>query len=415
MPAFSADLAQQGSAQVQAPAPTVIDWNITKEFRFYTFNSSRGTPAGTAGFVAGAVNGSGSQLYIPVSLSAGYNSSPDMRYDFLVRSGYVYSRQTTAGFSGSLGTATDTSITGTATYSGFAEFQPFVSVTVNAPTGRSALFGDAVKARMDPDLVELAGFGEGWNVGPTVGINLPINQEWVASIGGGATFRGSYDRETDIGLGFGFLPTQRYSPSDVFTANASLAYSSGPLTVVGSFAISAENSNRLNGVELFEAGNRYVVGLNGTYVEDDNWSTTVSGTFIHADRNRLQNIPLPPALVLEILNSNNNVYRLQVDQTYRQDNWSLGPTASILYRDRNAFNSITAQFVPAKTRVSFGAVGAYAVNNDLSFTARLEHVWTDEDNKPDFQDITGAFIPGSGVPSIASDGWAVSFGGSLRF
>ena len=56
------------------------------------------------------------------------------------------------------------------------------------------LSGTETFARMDPDLVDLSTFGEGWNFGPTIGFNVPITQTLILSAGVGHTWRGLYDR-----------------------------------------------------------------------------------------------------------------------------------------------------------------------------------------------------------------------------
>ena len=106
---------------------------------------------------------------MPVALQVTGKPSDVVKAQFLVRSGWVRSSQTTAGLSGTVETITDTVMSGTLTYLAINGVQPFVSLNVNAPTGKAVLNGTEANARMDPDLVEIGSFGEGWNIGPTVG------------------------------------------------------------------------------------------------------------------------------------------------------------------------------------------------------------------------------------------------------
>ena len=92
---------------------------------------------------------------------------------------------------------TDTVASGTITYLGLTGLQPFASLNLNLPTGRAALFGSSANARMDGDLVEIGSFGEGLNVGPTVGFNLPVNNTLMLTGSVGYTRRGSFEREND--------------------------------------------------------------------------------------------------------------------------------------------------------------------------------------------------------------------------
>lgn len=155
---------------------------FNEDTRFYWWQSSRGfafaptvpSPLGLshqgiilpAGFPAAASPGSGSLLYTPFALQLIGRPSDDLKSEFLVRGGYVDASQTTPGMSGQVSTQTDTSITEKVTYLGLAGLQPFASVSINIPTGKTALLGNSANARMDPDLVEIPTYGEGWNIGP---------------------------------------------------------------------------------------------------------------------------------------------------------------------------------------------------------------------------------------------------------
>ena len=100
--------------------------------------------------------------------------TPDWKLEFVVRGGFVSSSQSTSGQRGYVGTSVDTQLSGTVTYNGFNGFQPYVAMLINAPTGRSALYGTSRFARMDGDLVDQGTYGEGWNFGPTAGVSIPL-------------------------------------------------------------------------------------------------------------------------------------------------------------------------------------------------------------------------------------------------
>ena len=73
-----------------------------------------------------------------------------------------------------------------------------ISLGLNLPTGKSALFGAAAYARMDPDLVELSSFGEGTNIGPTIGFNIPLTSAVLLTFSVGHTWRGSFNLEDSL-------------------------------------------------------------------------------------------------------------------------------------------------------------------------------------------------------------------------
>ena len=181
------------SAQDGATGPTPAPWSTTfsSDVRYFSWRSNRGSSPFSP------ERGSGSQLYTPYALEIVGQPNDDWRVSLLGRAGYVHSRQTTAGQAGEVNTLTDTVASGTITYLGLTGLQPFVSLNLNLPTGRAALFGSSANARMDGDLVEIGSFGEGLNVGPTVGFNLPVNNALILTGSVGYTGRGSFEREND--------------------------------------------------------------------------------------------------------------------------------------------------------------------------------------------------------------------------
>src|SRR5690606_7366307 len=113
-------------------------------------------------------------------------------------------------------TATDTLFTGTVTYLGLDGFQPFYTMSLNVPTGEAVLLGTKGIARTDPDLVDIPSFGEGFNHGHTIGTNIPITTNLVATFSTGYTNKGAYNREVadPATLNGAFLPLDRVSPGD---------------------------------------------------------------------------------------------------------------------------------------------------------------------------------------------------------
>jgi hypothetical protein len=115
-----------------------------------SFTSSLNFPTG---FPAPVPLGSGSLLYVPFAFQVTGRPNDDFKTEFLLRGGHVNATQTTTSMSGYVATATDTTMTEKITYLGFTGVQPFASVTINIPTGRSVLLGTSAFARMDSDLV----------------------------------------------------------------------------------------------------------------------------------------------------------------------------------------------------------------------------------------------------------------------
>lgn len=379
------------------------------ETRIASWTSTYGYPTSAAPL---AGRGKGIQVYVPIALSV-TGTPGNVKHEFLIRGGYVWAKQQTAGFQGQVSTPTDTALSWTGTYLGIAGFQPFVSLNINAPTGKSALYGTSRFARMDADLVDVPTYGEGLNVGPTVGANIPITANLLATFSAGYTWRGSFDKEGAIDFVTLVQGTDRVQPGDVTTLNASLGYALGPMSLQAGLSASFEGISKLNGFDQYRSGRRYMLNGSAGYAWSENWVSTLAGSLAYTERNGVPD-PRTGLIVSEASNSNSNVYRIALDHTYRKGPYSIGPSVSYLYRDRNAYDPMTFSFLPAKSRYAAGMLGGYSIGPAVRLNARVEHVWTDERANPD-KLLSGFPIPGSGTPNLTSTGWLVAAGGTVNF
>jgi hypothetical protein len=407
---------------VKAPPPASNQpsdqpWQVTlnSEVQYYSWSSSQGYPTLPLQVPADPRGpGKGSQVYIPYAMQVDGALSNDLQAQFLVRSGYVSSRQTTAGISASAETPTDTTFGTTLTYNGVAGLQPFVSANVNAPTGKTVLLGNTALARPDPYLAGVPTFGEGWNIGPTLGFNVPITTDLVASLSGGFTSRGSYNREGVIPL-FGMQGITSINPGDDTTVNSSIAYQKNALALQFSAAYTWETQTTIGGAPVYKTGNAVTLTGNAGYAWNAAWSSQLLASFTHTDRNLAQNLVQPPVfLVSEAANSNSDITQLSLSTTYTQGPFAIGPTAKYIYRNHNDWDPTSSQFLPAETFWAAGAMAQYNITQKTTLTARVERRWVYEDVNPD--KLTGiGILAGSGFPAISSNGWMASLGGTVKF
>ncbi|HEY4404447.1 MAG TPA: hypothetical protein VGN55_07305 [Xanthobacteraceae bacterium] len=417
-PALAADAAMPTKAPAKTATTTSSDgiWQFTynEDTRYFSWTSTRGYPnTVTIPVLPVRAPGSGSQLYVPVGMQLVGRPNDNYKVEFLSRSGYVSSRQSTPGANGDVSTTTDTSVTGKVTYLGLDGAHPFVSLAVNAPTGKSALYGNAAFARLDSDLVDLATFGEGWNLGPTAGVTLALADNAVMSLGLGYTNRGPYNREGAIDPVTLFQGTTHIDPGDQITPNVTLGARNGSLVVQGSLSYVMETVTRLDGADFYRSGPRYIAALAAAYDWTESFSSTFTGQFAHSGRNKVAMLGVSE-LVTEAFDSNSNIYKAILDLTYKQGNLSIGPTGSFLFRDHNAWSSTAFQFLPAKTRWSAGGAAGYAVSKEITVNARVERFWAHENDNPQkmAEDLK---IGNSAVPAISSNAWLFTLGGLARF
>jgi hypothetical protein len=414
-----ATMSTASAADVPVAPPKEV-WTVTfaTEVRYYSWKSDRGTPT-----TQNNQPGAGSQVYIPYAMQIVGKPLDDIKLTVLVRSGWVHSHQTTAGLTGTVDTILDTVGAGTLTYYGFQGVQPFVGLSVNAPTGRSALFGSAANARMDPDLVEIGSFGEGWNIGPTAGLNFPITSALMITTSVGYTWRGAFDRERSSSE---VDPTKQTptstNPGDVVTGTAAIGYQNGPWALSATGTISEETTTVENGADLYRAGRRYVGTGTVSYTWPEKWGqTTVTGSYAHSNRNQVKFLAVP-VLLTEIFNTNSDVYRIAVQHLFPLgDSFAWGPTGSYLHRNHNSYDSTTFQFVPAKDRWAAGGQIRYAAGPNVTFNARAEHVWVEEGARPALPDgtqfsvLANGFVTALTAPQVSSTGWMLSGGANVKF
>ncbi len=356
---------------------------------------------------AGVNSTNGTQVYVPLAAQIVGRPSEDLKFEALWRSAYVFTRQTTGGVAGEFSGLTDSMLSTTATYFGIRGIQPFVSLAINVPTGTSNAKGGASRSKSDADIVQIPAYGEGWNVGPTVGANIPINEALVATVSVGYTNRGTFDREsTDVGVG----GSTHFDPGDVLSWTAGLGYRGERLSLKGSATFSTETTTTLGGDDFYKSGNRYSFTGAAGYAWTDAWSSRIQLTYSHFEKNQVREGL--PVLVTEAFNSNSDVYKVTFDTTYSAGVWSLGPTVGYTLRDRNSWDPTTFQFLPAKTSWSLGLGGRYDLGDKARVTAKVERIWTEENATAD-KFVNNTPIPGA--PEMQTDAWLLSLGGRIKF
>jgi hypothetical protein len=415
--AIACALIASGSAAWAADLPVLDEqgetstegWTATldSDIRYFVWRSHR-----SDGFRA-----RGSQVYIPFGLQLAGPLAPDLQLEFIGRGGWVHSRQSTTEGSGEVRTITDTVAAATFSYSGFDGFQPFASFDFNLPTGRSALQGNEVNARMDPDLVDIPSFGEGFNFGPTIGVNIPITENLIATWSVGYTWRGAYNQEGPVHI----------EPGNTLTFTGSIGYQIGNLAGKITGMVSTDTDTKIDGMRHYRPGMRFLLAGSWSYAWPESaGATTLNASVSHALKNKvmfLDQVTLDPVRFdTEPFNSNSNLYRIGLDHMFAVGQMMIGPTGSFLYRDRNTYDPRTLQFVPAKTRWSAGFLARHSPSERVSFSVRAEHVWVRErDTAPGTAKDSLLLLPPpgtttiDGLPATFSTGWQFSIGAYVSF
>jgi hypothetical protein len=306
----------------------------------------------------------------------------------------------------------DTTVSSTVTYLAISGMQPFISMSTNIPTGHSLVTGAPGANPSDPDITQIAGFGVGWNFGPTIGVNIPITPNLLYTISLGYTQRNPFTRVgPDVAAGAGFSAIQTLFPGNDTTLTSALGYQSGPWSLQLSAAITGETTTMVDSRNLYQAGDSYQVSAAAGYAWNDAWSSKLTANFAHIDLNQnLNNIAVSNpgknnyTLSLETFNTNNNVTSATFDTTYKVGDLRLGPSASFMFREHNGYDMQTALFVPAKTVWFAGGVFEYAVAKQFSVNGRAQYIWGS---------IDSTALPPAPVMNIT--GWVYSIGAKAQF
>jgi len=389
-----------GAAAQSAAADTAQRWQaiVDASAQYYSWSNSTGNR--------------GSQIYAPAAVKFIGRPVTDWKAEFLVRSGYIRSQQSTSTSASASESMTDTALATTWTYYGWNGVQPFVALNVNVPTAHWSA-GATSNATLptnkaDSDIVKPV-LGEGWNVGPSVGANFALTPALIVSAGFGYTYRGPFTGTTTTGVNS--VGPASFNPGDVYTINTGLGWSGDTDIVQLSLAYSKETISYQDSAPLYRAGGRIIANLKAGHSWDDNWSTRGAFTFSHFGKNDVAMAGLPD-LAHEVFNSNSNLYSATLEQVFSKDNYSIGPSVTYLYRDRNGYDPTTFQFIPAKTSWAAGLGAKAALRDNIKVSAKVEHIWVHEGDNPDKLILLNTILPGSGVPAAITRAWSVSVGAS---
>jgi outer membrane protein W len=397
----SAMLATSSSAQDVPPKVNI--W-LNPDARFVTWE--------TRDQITGETTSKGHQVYVPFGGKMAMRFADDVKISLVARSGYVSTKNTInttvlgepAALTGEVATLTDSSVSATAVFYKIPGIQPYISMGVNIPTGQTKLSAAERRALVDSDIVQIASYGQGVNLAPTIGANIPLNSDWLLSVSAGYSNRGAFERNRLSKVApYGDVITT-IDPGDSLTGDATLGYQSGPLSASLTGSYSADGASTFDGVPYFKSGHSVSAGLSVDYTLSPNWVVSTSVSYSQSKRNTFRTGESAHTYRLEDFNSNNAVTRFAVDPTYTEGAWSFGPTFAYTYRDHNSWDPKKFEFVAAKTIISLGAAAQYTVSDKLAVSARASRSWLDENR-----------APASQSPALSTDVWLFTLGGTLSF
>jgi hypothetical protein len=374
--------------------------DVTQEFNIYSWRGSSSYPANAA-----FKRGSGYQIYAPSTFRMKGSFGPDISLDSSVKLGPVRSSQTSPSYAGTYSGLSDTIVSTTASYVADSGPKPYVTVDVNMPTGKTFLRQSLSRARMDPDYVELDGFGKGFDVGATLGSIFALSDEWSIDLSMSHMHSGAYSVDGPIVVATGDQPTVHYQPGGALKATGALAFSRAPFDATLKATLTRSSVSYSDGLPSVRSGDSLNVTAEVTTALSDEYALTVSTNYTFSKPNKILD-PKLNEFMQEASNANSSLYRSEAFLAYKWDAWSAGPVASVTYRNKNQFDPRTYNFVPAK---AMGAVGfrlKRAHDENTVFNLDVQY-FKSRENKSPAKISDGIMVQDSELPVLHHSGLKV--------
>jgi hypothetical protein len=284
----------------------------------------------------------GWQMVAPLDATYTFELDSKSRLDLSARGAYIISENESPLSEGRVSTFSDTVVGATVSIDRFTDWQPFLTLDMNLPTGKETLKGTQKNAVMDPDLVPLVRFGEGFNLNFSVGVTYLVpDSKWAITGAVGYNWRGEYVADGDL--------DESYNPGDQLTALIRAQYLSDDIYGAISVQYFDEDISSLAGVPYFNPGNQIEINAEGTYVIDKVQSVSASLFYTTSGKNEYLDF-FTNDLIKENVEGNGDYYFGQIAYS-RILTAEIGGTVSATYgvRTENDYVPVDDLFLPARS------------------------------------------------------------------
>jgi hypothetical protein len=295
----------------------------------------------------------GWQIFAPLTTTSSLTFGEGAALDINLRTGYVVAEYREPGFKGHVATWTDTVVGFDFTFPGaFGEpaLVPFLTWDFNLPTGRATLYGDEKGALMDPDLVDLVRFGEGFNFNLVAGFAWALDDNWTLTLGAGMNWRGGYTPDGDTGFD--------YNPGDQVQGIFAVQYADETALVSLTVKTFDEQMGTLDGLDYFDPGDSIDATLRAIYAIDPLSSLQATLFYSTSGKNRYLNF-FTGEVETEPFNGNGAVWYGQLAYAHQIEAVNLTGYVTYRKREKNDFDPVNDLFIPARTQWSVGASATY--------------------------------------------------------
>lgn len=302
---------------------------------------------------------SGWQMVAPLSFNGTYQLSPAFDIDLHAKTAWVTAQTDYFGSSYDYSGLSDTVVGATFTGTGHAGWQPFVTLDLNLPTGHSDIDYEESVTLADPDLVDLARYGEGFNTNLSGGASFFLTPEWTLTAAAGFNWRGEYkpfDGSSD-----------KMDPGDQFMALVRVQYLTETRFASLQLRYRTEDETRLYDQDIVDPGDRFELKGEAAFQIDDLSTLSVLASGSWWQKNADYDF-FADAAIEEAANSNGSVYYGEIKYQRDLGKVDLRTYASIKRRTSNDYDTADFRFRPKRTIWRVGASIDYAVSEATALT-----------------------------------------------
>ena len=298
----------------------------------------------------------GSQYYVPLKLGAEYKE-----FSAQLLTAFAYTNSNPSGADTvTLSCIVDTKMNMSYTLTVSLPFDILVGLDFNLPTGKNDLDEHRIGTIMDPDLVTITYFGEGFNINPTINIAKEWD-DWAFGMGLGYLVRGEYDYSYDI---------QSYDPGDIFNLSATLEYyfndewCANFVTRYATFG-----TDEVKGSDYFKQGDMIELGL-GLSRYRTSWDASAGMRYII--RTSCEFPEQDKGVVQEEHNSYGNEFQADLSGHYYLDKkTTINGLFNFLYVEDNDYPSSSNLFIGSKAKTTFGAGVSRVIVDNITAALNL--------------------------------------------
>jgi hypothetical protein len=216
-----------------------------------------------------------------------------------------------------------------------------VGLDLNLPTGKTRLETLERNRMLDPDLVSIHKYGEGFNVNPTIGM-ARVWDSWAVGLGVGYLFRGEYDYSEAV---------IDFDPGDIFSLTGQLLCAvSSQVTMKFYGEMARYDKDRVLGEDYYEESDFLLVGAE-MGIGGENLKTTLAVEGIYRGKSKFQEAG--SGLLTEDRSSYGDEYRVTLAGSYRiGDSTILRPQFHYLQVNENDYAQTSPFYIGDRSKIS---------------------------------------------------------------